>query len=118
METENDESDGNEGGGLSTGGTLAIVLFVNLAAIGAIAYFSYRRSKASASSFEPPQTNLMARDAPQPPTLEEVLSKGSFHDYSERSNSHCSRVHDEDDDGGDGVFNVDEKANMVNVAII
>ncbi|CAB9507402.1 Notch ligand involved in the mediation of Notch signaling (By similarity) [Seminavis robusta] len=116
LQTNNNESSGGEGGGLSTGGTLAIVLFVNLAAIGAVAYFFYRR-QSRAASFEPRPTNLMARDAPQPPTLEEVLSKGSFHDYSERSNSHCSRVHDDDDDG-DGIFKVDEKANMVNVAII
>ena len=111
------DADGDEG--LSTTGIILIVIFVDLlilAALGAY-FFKQRQHQANDKRFDDAtSSNLIARQTPNAPTIENILAMGSLPDSldsslnSEPSHS-CSL-------SGDGLYTVDDKKDLVNVAIL
>jgi hypothetical protein len=120
---EHDEENSNNGEGLSTAGIIFIVFFVDLLIVLLIGVYFYKKKmrQAEEERFIDPRctTNLMGREAPEPPTLEHVLGMESMPDASE-SSLHSVRSGHSCSVNGDGLHRIDDSksVDLVSVAII
>lgn len=113
--------------GLSTAGIVLLVLLADLLILGSIGAFILLKRRRYMRDIEahygmPPPNNLMARDRPEPPSMDDILSMESLPDNSERSSMNGS-VHSSGRNSyynGDEDYNSrhDEQRQLVNVAII
>lgn len=113
---EHDEPSSKDGG-LSTAGIIFIVFFVDVLLVIAIGIYFYRKKQRAIEYDTSDPTNLMGREASEPPTLESVIGMDAVQDYSEHS-LHSVRSHSCSITGGGQRDDDSKSVDLVNVAII
>jgi len=116
----------DNGKGMSTAGTIVLVLFLGIVTLGAIgAYIYHRRQMRDIQSDIDSGFDQILKSQQQPPTLDNIMSMNSEHadaddadllDVSQHSESFTASVN------GDGIFKDDEKlpsqCQLENVSIL
>ena len=115
---DDEETDGDSKGGMSTAGIIVLVLFLDLVILGGIGAYIYHKRQSRQREVLAEHFSFEQNLQQQPPTLGDILSvnseRSSMPDDSQRSGSFTSSVN------GDGIFRVEEQSgpDLVNVNIL